>query len=175
MKHLVEVGCTGISCFHEMLNCGIETRLDIFEPHPKHLEIIQNFYKNFPNVFIHPYAIWKEKGKVKFHDQGVTSFIDGIISPAISNNNYNGNNFIEVDTITFNEFDTGSIDLIDLDIEGSEWYALEFMISRPKIIIIEMEWVKYKNPFFQKIVNWMNENKYLLSEVKDANHLYELT
>lgn len=81
---------------------------------------------------------------------------------------------IEVDARTFDEFDDGTIDILDLDIEGCEWYVLEKMKSRPKFIIIETIWKSYTNPFLEQIKAWMAENHYSVFEHRDANTFYKL-
>ena len=59
-----------------------------------------------------------------------------------------------------------------LDMEGSEWFVLKHLISRPKIVIIEMQNSDetYKNPFFNEILNWFKENNY---EFQGTNNIKE--
>lgn len=59
-----------------------------------------------------------------------------------------------------------------LDMEGSEYFALKHLISRPNLIVIEMQDAakKYKNPYFDEILNWFTENKY---QFKGTNNIEE--
>jgi FkbM family methyltransferase len=157
-RHLVEIGCSGKASLHNFLEP--ESLLEIFEPNPKHLAAIRQTYAGYPNVIIHPYALWKERGEVRFHEQGVTSFVEGVRSPAVSNNWPVADCGLTVEARTFDEFDDGTITMMDIDTEGAEWYVLERMKSRPGVIMIEMQWLEYRNPHFNEIVNWMEANYY---------------
>jgi hypothetical protein len=104
---------------------------------------------NVDNVRILPFAVWAISGPVKMFNIGATSYIQGIAgSPANSNNAYQPSpaDLIEVEAKWFRDIDDGTIDVLQLDMEGAEWYALLTMKSKPKIITIEMEYNKYKNP-----------------------------
>ncbi len=163
-KHLMEVGCDGKASLHDFLTP--ENRLTIIECNPNHLFEVNRHYANLPNVTIHPYAMWKKAEKVKFHLEGASSYIDGVTAPpcfandGIVPSDRPDDWTIEVEARTFDEFDDGTIDIMDIDIEGAEWYVIERMKSRPKCIIIEMEWDKYVNPFYKEINDWMKENFY---------------
>ena len=135
-KHMVEIGCTGKASLHAFLEP--DCLLEIFEPSPQHLAKIREIYADYSNVRIHPYAIWKERGQLLFHDQGATSFVEGVACPAICNDWPVQNNVITVEARTFDEFDDGSVSMMDIDTEGSEFYVLEKLISRPEVIVIEM-------------------------------------
>ena len=60
------------------------------------------------------------------------------------------------------DIDTGDIDILLLDTEGGEFDIIKNLISRPQQISIEMYsfGVKYKNPHFDEIIQWMSENNY---------------
>lgn len=68
---------------------------------------------------------------------------------------------VKVATVPFSSIDDGRIDLLNLDVEGSEWAVLRGMQSRPKLIQIELE---RRNAHYQEIRAWLGENGY--SEVK---------
>ena len=70
------------------------------------------------------------------------------------------------------EIDPGNIDVLYLDCEGAEWFALKNLISRPRIIQIEMQGKTYKNPFFNDIIKWMKNNNYELSRMEDSDFIY---
>ena len=168
MKRLVEVGCTKISSFHNFITLDQNLRLDIIEPIPANLAEIKEFYKNNPNVFVHPYAIWNSPGKIKMHALGALSYVEGLSSPALYGFNYKPDDLrvIEVDAITFDQFDEGNIDWLDLDMEGAEIHVLEKMVSKPEIIVIENN--------DDQIKGWMAANRYEKFAYQEANTFYKL-
>jgi FkbM family methyltransferase len=170
--HLVEIGCDRVASLQNMLTP--EGRLEIFECNPNHLFEIDKYYQGYSNVTVYPYAMWKENGKVKFHLEGASSYVSGLPSPCVLNDNIQPNEewTIEVEAKTFDQFDDGTIDVMDIDIEGAEWYVIERMKSRPRAIFIEMEWDKYRNPHFSEIQKWMKDNYYYKAEVCGASHCY---
>lgn len=171
-KHLVEVGCDGIASLHDFLTPT--NKMQIIECNPNHLFEVDRNYKNVPNVTIHPYAIWEEPGWFPFHLEGASSYIHGVTAPpCFANDGIVPSDrpdewTIEVLAKTFDEFDDGTIDIIDIDIEGAEWHVINKMISRPKCIIVEMEWDNYINPHYKEINKWMSDNYYCKIDQKGA-------
>ena len=50
------------------------------------------------------------------------------------------------------KFDEGNIDVLFLDTEGTEWFVLKHLLSRPTIITVEVgDNVNYVNPYIEKI------------------------
>jgi FkbM family methyltransferase len=170
-KHIVEVGCDGKASLQNFITP--ESRVQIFECNPSHLFEINRHYGNSPNVQVHPYAMWKENGVVTFYLEGATSHVKGVNAPCIANDHLISNNGIEVEARTFDEFDDGTIDIMDIDIEGAEWYVIERMKSRPKIISIEMAWKKYVNPHYDEIEKWMRDNYYFKFQEEGAAYFYK--
>lgn len=170
-KHIVEVGCDGKASLHHFIQP--ESRVQIFECNPNHLFEINRHYGNCPNVTVHPFALWKENARVKFLLEGATSHIEGIQSPCVVNDNIHSTNFIEVEAKTFDEFDDGTIDIMDIDIEGAEWHVIQRLKSRPKVIMVEMAWMKYVNPFFKEIEKWMKDNFYYKFQEESAAYFYK--
>lgn len=182
---MVEVGCIGESSWHNFLS--EEARLDIIEPIPRNIAAIKEFYKDYSNVFVHPFAVWKEPGTIKMYDLERVSYIDGVESPAIGT--YLGmasptesartlsyepkeEDLIEVEAITFDQFDPGTIDMLDMDAEGCEWYILEKMLSRPKIMAIETG-VDRNHPFMEQIDEWAKDNGYVEFRHYDSNSWFK--
>jgi hypothetical protein len=62
---------------------------------------------------------------------------------------------------TFDRLDDGSIDLISIDTEGSEWFVLKYITSRPDVISIETHGAAYTNPYLDEIQRWMREKRLL--------------
>jgi FkbM family methyltransferase len=171
-KHIVEVGCDGKASLHEFITP--ESRVQIIECNPDHLFEINRHYGTSSNVVIHPFAVWKERGKIKFYLEGATSYVDGLISPIVANDGHqpSSERTIEVEARTFDEFDDGTIDIIDIDVEGAEWYVIERMRSRPKVIGVEMAWNRYVNPHAKEIEKWMSDNHYIPFKQDGAASLY---
>jgi len=83
-------------------------------------------------------------------------------SPAQINDNYaiRKEDTFTVECRKFDELDDGSIDLLSVDTEGSEWYVLKYIKSRPLVISVETHGKSYVNPFFKEITGWMAANGY---------------
>lgn len=172
-SHIVEIGCAGVSSLHHLI--VPQSNVQIFEPLPYHFEATRLVYSGMPNVIVRPYAIWKERGHIDLFVNGLSTFAEGLSSPALANDDFqcDGHQKITVEARTFDEFDDGTIDLIEIDTEGGEWYVIERMISRPFFIIVEMQWKNYKNPFFDQIVDWMRINGYEEFQRHEANFTYK--
>lgn len=67
---------------------------------------------------------------------------------------------VQVKAAPFSSVDRGDINLLILDMEGSEWFALQDLISRPEAIMIEMQ---KQNPFRPEITEWFKRNGYVKS------------
>ncbi len=76
--------------------------------------------------------------------------------------------------IRFCLIDPGNIDILSLDAEGSEYYVLETMKSRPKLIGIETHYQNYQNPHLNEILSWFKKNKYLKIGESLADSYYKL-
>ena len=184
--YLVEVGCIGESSLHNFLTPNV--RLDIIEPIPKNIQAIEECYKDFPNVTVYPFAIWKESCTLEMYDLERVSYVKGIDAPATGS--YRGmaepgrptklsyepkdSDLIKVEAKTFDQFDNGKIDVLDLDVEGAEWYVLEKMISRPKIVIVETG-ADRDHPFISDIDNWALENGYVEFRHYESNSWFKRT
>lgn len=167
MKRLVEVGCTKISSFHNFITLDPDLRLDIIEPIPANVADIREFYKNNPRVFVHPYAVWSSSGKIKMHALGALSYVEGLTSPALYGFGYkpDAEKIVEVDAITFDQFDEGDIDMLEIDMEGAEFHVLEKLVSRPEYIITENN--------DDQIQGWMADHDYEKFAYQEANTFYK--
>jgi hypothetical protein len=72
----------------------------------------------------------------------------------------------------FDAIDDGSIDLLSIDVEGSEWYVLNTMRSRPTVISLETHGKTYRNPFLPQIRWWMSRNGYRLWYMERSDSVY---
>lgn len=164
MKHLVEIGCRGVSSLHNFIPDA--DRLEIIEPVPANIEAIRLNYGDEPKVQLHPVAVWHTPGTITMHNLGALSYVEGITQPpAVIGFGYQKDEalMIDVAAVTFDMIDDGTIDMLDLDMEGSEYYALARMISRPEVIIVELD----SNQFRDEIWAWMNDNNYRMFGTKD--------
>jgi FkbM family methyltransferase len=144
----------------------------LFEPNPISFKEIQRNLSDFNNFKLFNCAIGSENKTTNFFLAKGSSFIEGVTSPEITHNP-NSEKLLEkiqIDVKNIKEFDDGDIDVLLLDVEGSEFDIIKSMVSRPKDIVVEMHsfGVKYKNPFFNEIMEWMNSNNYsIVSEHED--------
>lgn len=140
---------------------GIKTTL--VEPLPECIELINLYFAEYPNVKLYPFAIADKPGEIEMFLHDSSSFAASLqSSPALKNDGYDKDNGkrLVVQAKTFNEIDDGKIDLISIDAEGSEWYVLKHMISRPDVISLELKSKHYINPFINEINNWLTDNDY---------------
>lgn len=130
--------------------------------------------KSYPNLTIHNAAIAAAPGKVKLYERNASSFVAGIRSPAKVNDGYeeNENDAYEVDAVTIEQLDDGEIDVLLADVEGSEWFCIKGLKSRPKMIILELFGWQYVNPYLEEIKGWMSENGYIFAGRDDTDVLF---
>jgi len=147
----------------------------MFEAQEEYAEQSRNSFKDYGYVTVHTVAIYKENlDSVQFVDIGSSSFIEGVASPSVNMHVYNipQRKRFHVQARTFDNYDEGDIDILAIDIEGAEWYVLEKMKSRPKLICIETHYapIGYHNPFMSEIEEWIHENGYVkhMNDVSDT-------
>ena len=161
-SHVCEVGVflPEYSNIIDFIKKGIRTTL--VEADPITAAKIVTYFKD-DNVIVHPVAIFDRNGQVQLSRYDQSTFVTALKStPAIINDRYKQN---DADVFTtecrlFSEIDTGDIDLISIDIEGCEWYVIDKMLSRPKIISVETHSKAYVNPNILQIEKWMKDNSY---------------
>ena len=164
-SHVCEVGVylPETSNIVDFIFEGIKTTL--VEPDSKHIEAINKYFKGQNNITIFPYAVYDYNGVVKLSQAAASTFISELkASPALVNDNYKISevNTYEVPCKIFSDIDTGDIDLLSVDIEGTEWYVLKTMTSRPKVLSIETHGKFYENPFLAEIQHWISINNYVI-------------
>ncbi len=164
-SHVTEVGVwrPETSNLYQYIQDGIRTTL--IEPDPTSIKLIKSRFCNKTNVSLHEVAICDYNGEVELFKCESSTFVSNLpSSPSIVNDNFdiqNDDKFI-AEAKLFSEIDDGTIDLLSVDIEGSEWFVIKNMISRPAVISIETHGGMYVNPYIDKILNWANENDYVL-------------
>lgn len=164
-RHVCEVGVY----FPETSNIlgfikeGVRTTL--VEPLPECIEAIKKYFSNAKNVTLLPYAVAESSGELELLKAGASTFASSLsASPALKNDDYDklkGERII-VNAKRFDDLDDGSIDLISIDVEGSEWMVLKDMKSRPQVISLELKSKHYVNPHLVEIRNWLKQNGYKL-------------
>ena len=145
----------------DFIKQGVETIL--IEPEPNSIQAIKSYFHDYNNVTLLPIAIYKHNGTLTLSKAEASTFVSDLpMSPALVNDQYqiDDKKNILVECKLFSAIDKGNIDLLSIDTEGSEWYVLSTMISRPKIISIETHGKFYINPFIKDIKKWMTENDY---------------
>lgn len=138
-------------------------RADLFEPDPECVALIRERFKANKQVTVYPYAIYKERTTLGLYRTNASTFVETLpASPALINDNYQpkDEDHFFAEARLFSDFDDGTIDLLSIDTEGCEWYVIETMKSRPKVISLETHGKRYTNPFIESIRNWMKENQY---------------
>lgn len=82
---------------------------------------------------------------------------------------------LKVQGVTFDTIDPGDIDVMSLDVEGAEWSVLKHMISRPRMIFVELRWrMGWKNTFLDEILEWFRGNGYHLHGHNGVDDLWVL-
>ena len=161
--HVAEVGVhyPEESNLFDYIQAG--TRTTLVEPDPASITRIENCFGDKPGVTLHKVAVFDANGKLSLAQRDASTFVSELsASPAIVNDGYSvseGDCF-EVDAVTFDRIDDGTIDLLSVDTEGSEWFVLKHMKSRPGVISIETHGAAYLNPHLPEIEAGMADNGY---------------
>jgi len=174
-EHVAEVGVwhPETSNIYLFIQDGIKSSL--FEPDPESISLIKDCFKDNNNVILHETAICDFNGDVKLYKRASSTFVSLLTSsPAIVNDTADLGN---TDTFTakaimFNEIDDGGIDLISIDTEGSEWFVIKNMVSRPTVISIETHGGAYINPYIDELLSWMKNNGYVIWYKDKSDSVY---
>lgn len=152
-----------------------DVKVMLFDPITEYCNEINMFCqaKGATNTEINNCCLYDYDGKVDIYENGEASMIKEIDGPNIKSDYIlddkasNGfNRLVQKDCFRMSKFDKGNIDVLFLDTEGSEWFVLKHLISRPTIITIEMKMGEYINPYLKEIQQWMQINNYVV--IKDA-------
>jgi FkbM family methyltransferase len=154
----------------QYINTEVECYL--FEPNPISFKQIEENLGKYSNFKLFNYAVGSENKIGYLYIARGSSFLEGAKSPEIAfdPNSENRLEKVQIEIKDIRNIDDGKIDILLLDTEGTEFDIIKNLISRPKEISVEMYsfGVKYKNPYFDEIINWMNMNNYkIVSEHED--------
>ena len=163
--HVVEVGVwhPNTSNVYQYIQEGVRTTL--IEPDPESINLIKSKFGDNRNVTLFEVALCDFKGRVELYKRESSTFVSVLpSSPALINDNFDVQQTekFTADARLFSEIDDGTIDLISIDTEGSEWFVVKNMKSRPTVISIETHGGMYVNPYLDDLLNWMLENDYIL-------------
>lgn len=173
--HVAEVGVymPETSNVYDYIEAGIRTTL--VEPDPASIRRIEATFDNFTNVTLHRVAAYDFEGTLELSQRDASTFVSTLeASPAIVNDGYviTEEDKISVACTTFDTIDDSSIDLLSIDTEGSEWFVIKYMKSRPDVISIETHGAAYTNPYLDNIKTWMNDNDYKLFYKDKSDSIY---
>lgn len=144
--------------------------------------LAQQLRDAYPSASVIEGVIGKAYGKVKLFDRGEGSWI-GDVPPGAApdehpaHSNMKREDFApqftrEVESFKMDWIDRGNIDVLCIDTEGAEWYALERMVSRPWLVRVETHFSHsgYRNPFYDEIFNHMRDLEYsmIFQDVSDT-------
>lgn len=88
------------------------------------------------------------------HVEGLPTIADGVKKKPVWRT-------VETVGLTMEDVDTGHFDVVMLDMEGAEWIALQQMVSRPKVLRVEMhERRALRNPYHEEIMDWAARENY---------------
>jgi FkbM family methyltransferase len=151
----------------------------LFEANPKNCEDLAKNLEKRDNFFIYNCAIGDYEGDVDFVLDGDSSYVKNINSPTeqcADKNHIDSLITIKIPIFKISTFDKGNIDVLFIDIEGSEYFVLKHLISRPQSITIELdnEGNGYVNPYLKEILQWMKDNDYYLKERIHGDGVFHL-
>jgi len=154
---------------------GDKGKVIAFDPDPQYFQFIQKNLKEngCNNVILFQKAVLNRTGKTKFY------LYDAIGRNRVEEVNYFLSDFevrncIEVETVRIDDVVNEKIDFIKIDIEGSQYLALEGMknlISRNPQVKILTEFPDYKKLEF---LNLLDEMGFRMSELNASSKQLEL-
>ena len=164
VRHVCEVG-VWLPEMSNILDFIVKDKLrtTLVEPDPKSIAAIRTYFRDYHNVELLPYASFDHHGTLELVQRNASTFVSTLpYSPAQVNDNYHirQEDRFTVECRRFDELDDASIDLLSVDTEGSEWYVIQFLKSRPMVISVEMHGKSYLNPYYTEIAGWMAREGY---------------
>tara|TARA_E500000178_G_scaffold312362_1_gene328983 strand:- start:8749 stop:9435 length:687 start_codon:yes stop_codon:yes gene_type:complete len=145
---------------------------------PDYLYNIIDLNPDFDNYFYINKGLYKEKTRLKFYRQINPDYVSQSLVKNMFGNEYDE---VEVDSIKniMKEYNHSKIDLLKLDIEGSEIDVLNQMLDDdiyPRYICVEFDLLlknKDTNQITHLLVDRLQKNNYKILENKDLNITFE--
>ena len=176
-SHVAEIGVwhPRTSNIYQYIQDGVKATL--VEPDPDSIALIKSEFVNHDKVTLYEVAVCDFNGQVELCQRESSTFVSFLSSsPALVNDDCD---IEQADKFTaearlFSEIDDGTIDLLSVDTEGSEWFVIKNMRSRPTVISLETHGGMYVNPFLDKLLEWMDDNNYELWYKDKSDSLFVL-
>jgi methyltransferase, FkbM family len=139
---------------------------------------IKDLHPNFDNFTYINKGLYREKTRLKFYKQTNPNYVSQSLVLNMFGNEYDE---VEVDSIKniMKEYNHTKIDLLKLDIEGSEIDVLNQMLNDqiyPRYLCIEFDLLlknKDQNKLTEKIAKRLQSNNYKILENKNLNITFE--
>jgi FkbM family methyltransferase len=162
-----------------------QCKIQLFDPLPQCADQLRAFFKGCENVEINEVAIGADFGQAELvipemrkscPDTQSSAFLEGTHSPYHARENAGRPEnlmYLRVEVVPLKEFDDGTIDAITIDTEGHEWPVLQTMVSRPKVVQVEMRGQDgYENANRTLIEEWMRWNRYVEHHIGKTDVIY---
>lgn len=147
------------------------------DPYPPNVEAGREMFKGDPRIRIIEGAVVSSeqvaRGPVPMAAPdlrpgraGSVAHVEGIGSFVPNNPRWRDLVRFEAQPLSPADVDEGDIDVLVLDAEGAEWPILRELVSRPKVLRIELhpDDARYPNPHHDKIMVWLKEHGYRETE-----------
>ena len=174
---IVQIGAANAGDFEFMPFIERGSKAILLEPHPEFYKILKEKWGGINNISIFECGIYNKVGKFKFYEKWAATCLE----ECSKNANYlpddqvfDENEVFFANCCLFSGFDNGEIDLLLVDTNGAEWYVLEELKSRPKIICLETHYIyrNYKTLFIEKIYAWMTLNNYIIYAKNESDTVF---
>ena len=174
-KYVAEVGVWHpyTSNIYSFIKDGVKTML--IEPDPSSVTLIKSQFAQNTNLSLHEVAICDFNGDIDLYQKGSSTFLSILNNtPALVNDkcNIHTSEKFSATAKKFSDLDNGEIEVLSIDVEGSEWFVLKHMLSRPKIISIETHGGIYTNPYMDEIADWMERHNYIIWYKNASDTIY---
>ena len=135
----------------------------LFEPAQQFHAVLADLTNEFPRVRIFPHAVWDHGDGVEFYDfnKGI-SYVKGVTPRTHMGQRQRREVLTRVPSMVLSDIDKGCFDLVLLDVECAEWYAIKHLVSRPKLLVVELYKRNkvYRHPHDAEIRHWCKQNGY---------------
>lgn len=137
----------------------------LFEPNPEQFLEVAQAASCYPNVQVWPVALWDYMGEVTLYRYDSASWVEGVVPPRedLLQRESRSNRANTVPCCPIDFYDSGNYDLALIDVESSEWKVLQHMVSRPRLISLELRHPKKRrhiHPDIEQIRKWLKDNNY---------------